>query len=140
MAYAQWVTIKISPNNFDVTIKDMNLDWGKCYDNKQFGVAGGSKDNEIDPDEYNGVVVKAGTTFAINSCGRESASSGTQGSFSLYDGDTKVGSYKWDCPWGSKTNTSVWNPASANCITQLNGGNLDSGALGDVEILTVKLS
>ncbi|MCJ1947052.1 aegerolysin family protein, partial [Pseudomonas aeruginosa] len=35
------------------------------------------------------------------SCGRENASSGTQGSFDCYDGNTKMGTFSWDDPWKS---------------------------------------
>ncbi|OYY23501.1 MAG: hypothetical protein B7Y65_03535 [Azorhizobium sp. 35-67-15] len=48
--------------------------------------------------------------------GRENASSGTEGSFDLYDGEMNIGNYYWDCPWGRKTNTSTWTPGFRACL------------------------
>ncbi|WP_332400451.1 aegerolysin family protein [Vibrio metschnikovii] len=129
MAYAQWISITIEPKNYDVTIKNIHNDWGKFYQ--------GSKDNEISPEDIDGRVVKAGEKFTISSCGRSDASSGTEGSFDIYRDDTHVGNYYWDCPWGSKTNTSTWTNDNSNFITQVTGGNLDSGAIGNVSIVSV---
>ncbi|EKO3566976.1 aegerolysin family protein [Vibrio metschnikovii] len=129
MAYAQWISITIEPKNYDVTIKNIHSDWGKFYQ--------GSKDNEISPEDIDGRVVKAGEKFTISSCGRSDASSGTEGSFDIYRDDTHVGNYYWDCPWGSKTNTSTWTNDNSNFITQVTGGNLDSGAIGNVSIVSV---
>lgn len=144
MAYAQWGTFVIYATNFNVTIKNVAHSWGKFYDSKQIGVAGGSKDNEYQPSDIEGKVVAAGMSFAINACGREDASSGTEGSFDLYDGTTFVGTYTWDCPWGSKSNSSTWSAAGPqpplnSYVTQQSGANLDSGALGTVVIQTTKI-
>lgn len=131
MAYAQWVQIRISSANSNVTIKNAVHEWGKFYT--------GNKDNEVSPDKIDGVTIHSGDAYTISACGRENASSGTEGSFDLYDGSTHIGSYSWDCPWGSKTNYSTWHPAgSDNYIAQVTGGNLDSGALGNVNIKIAK--
>ncbi|MBF4285183.1 aegerolysin family protein, partial [Vibrio anguillarum] len=50
----------------------------------------------------------------------------------------------WDCPWGSKTNTSTWTPSGPQpplnkYITSQTGANLDSGALGTVIIQTTQI-
>ncbi|CAM2987522.1 aegerolysin family protein [Vibrio neptunius] len=144
MAYAQWVTITIYATNYDVTLKNVSHSWGKFYDSKQIGVAGGSKDNEYEPSEIEGQVIERGTSFSINACGRSDSASGTEGSFELYDGSTHVGTYSWDCPWGSKTNDSSWTlsgpqPPLNKYITSQTGANLDSGALGTVIIQTTKI-
>jgi hypothetical protein len=144
MAYAQWVTITIYATNYDVTIKNVAHSWGKFYDSKQIGKAGGNKDNEYQPSAIEGTVIKAGTAFSINACGREDASAGTEGSLELYDGATPVGTYTWDCPWGSKTNSSTWTSAGAppplnKYITSQSGANLYSGALGTVTIQTTRI-
>ncbi|WP_350940942.1 aegerolysin family protein [Vibrio metschnikovii] len=55
----------------------------------------------------------------------------------MYRDDTHVGNYYWDCPWGSKKNTSTWTNDNSNFITQVTGGNLDSGAIGNVSIVSV---
>ncbi|ENM5913050.1 aegerolysin family protein [Vibrio mimicus] len=144
MAYAQWVTITIYATNYDVTLKNVSHSWGKFYDSKQIGVAGGSKDNEYEPSAIEGKVIERGSSFSINACGRSDAASGTEGSFELYDGSTQVGTYSWDCPWGSKSNASTWSPAGPQpplnkYITSQTGANLDSGALGTVIIQTTKI-
>lgn len=86
MAYAQWVTITIYPANFNATIKNAAHSWGKFYTN-------GNKDDEIQPSAIDGTVIPAGGSYTISACGREDAASGTEGSFDVYDGDTKVGTY-----------------------------------------------
>ncbi|GAA3563392.1 MULTISPECIES: aegerolysin family protein [Marinobacter] len=128
MAYAQWISITIEPKNYDVTIKNVTSDWGKFYS--------GSKDNEVSPEDIEGKVIKAGEKFTISSCGRSDSASGTEGSFDLYHGSSHVGNYYWDCPWGSKTNTSTWTADNSEYITQVTGGNLDSGAIGNVQLVS----
>ena len=136
MAYAQWLSVTICPKNFQTTVKNVALSWGKFYSN-------GDKDKEVPTSDIEGKTIDAKGSFAIYSCGRSDASSGTEGSFDLFDGDTKVGTYTWDCPWGRKENTSNWNdygpPAPDNpYITQQNGANTDSGAIGNVTLTTIK--
>ncbi|MCA2507352.1 MAG: aegerolysin family protein [Microcystis sp. M54BS1] len=145
MAYAQWVTITIYATNFDVTLVNVAHSWGKFYDSDKIGYAGGNKDNEYQPSAIEGKVIKANSSFSINACGREDAASGTEGSFELYDGNTQVGTYSWDCPWGSKTNSSTWSssgpqPPLNKYVTSQTGANLDSGALGTVTIQTTKIA
>ncbi len=145
MAYAQWGTFTIYATNYDATIKNVSHSWGKFYDSSQVGTAGGSKDNEYQPSTIEGKVIKAGTVFSINACGREDAAAGTEGTFDLYDGSTFVGTYSWNCPWGTKSNSSNWTSAGAppplnKYITSQSGANLDSGALGTVTIQSAKLN
>ncbi|MEW6255615.1 MAG: aegerolysin family protein [Pseudomonadota bacterium] len=131
MAYAQWVEITIKPISCSVQIKNIVHQWGKFYI--------GSKDNEVAPESLEGKAIESGSSFTFGACGRENASSGTEGSFDLYDGKTNVGNYYWDCPWGSKTNTSTWTPGSDSYICQATGANLNSGALGNVTLKAVKV-
>ena len=131
MAYAQWVEINIKPINFNTTIKNVRADWGKFYS--------GSKDNEIDVSKINNHQISENDSYTISSCGRSDSASGTEGKFDLYDGNTHIGEYYWDCPWGSKTNISNWNPSSEDYIVQVTGGNLDSGALGNIFLKVVKI-
>ncbi|MFG1424659.1 aegerolysin family protein [Roseixanthobacter glucoisosaccharinicivorans] len=126
MAYAQWAEFTIKAVNCSVMLKNVVHQWGKFYI--------GSKDNEISPDKLEGKVIKPGDSYTFGACGRENASSGTEGSFDLYDGDKNIGNYYWDCPWGSKTNTSTWTPGSDAYIGQQTGANLNSGALGNITI------
>jgi hypothetical protein len=136
MAYAQWVTISIYPSNYRATLKNVSHSWGKFYRDK--------KDDEIAPGDIEGHVIESGQSYTISACGRSDASSGTEGSFDIYDGNVKVGTYTWDCPWGSKDNSSQWNPSGPNpplnnYNTQQTGANLYSGALGDITIVTTKI-
>lgn len=132
MSYAQWVSVTIKSINCSLNVRNVVLEYGKLYS--------GTKDNEVQLDKVNGVTIKAGDSFTISACGREDSPSGTEGSFDLYDGDVHVGSYYWDCPWGSKSNSSTWTPGSDNYIGQQTGANLDSGALGNVTLKIVNLN
>jgi hypothetical protein len=137
MAYAQWVTITITPANVDVKLKNVAHSWGKFYKT-------GDKDTEIPVSDIEGTVIAQGSSFTVNACGREDAASGTEGTMDLFDGDTKIGTYTWDCPWGTKSNSSTWSssgpqPPHNKYVVQQSGANLDSGALGNVTIQVVKL-
>lgn len=135
MAYAQWVTITIDAIDVTLSVKHATYQWGKFYQIP-------NKDDEVSIETINEMVIPAGGSNVIAACGRENASSGTEGSFELYDGDTLIGEYYWDCPWGSKTNTSLWKPNDTvleQYVTQVTGANLDSGALGNLTIKCVKL-
>ena len=76
----------------------------------------------------------------IASCGRSDASSGTEGSYDIYDGDSRVCSIYWNCPWGSKTNAFTVSNIPEDYMVQATGQNLDSGALGTVSIKVAKLA
>lgn len=142
MAYAQWVTITIYATNYDVTLKNVAHSWGKFY-GSQLGIAGGKKDNEYQPDVFEGKIIKPKTSFSINACGRDNSASGTEGSFDFYNGDTQVGTYSWNCPW-SGTNSSTLSisgalPPDNNYTTSQTGANIHDGALGTVVIQTTKI-
>lgn len=135
MAYAQWMVATIVSNGTTISIKNATLAWGKFFQNPD-------KDKELTTDVINKITIPSGTSANVASCGREDAASGTEGSFDLYDGTTKIGTFYWDCPWGSKANIWSWTPNSAvsNYVTQATGFNLDSGALGNGTITCVKIS
>ncbi|MFC5704470.1 aegerolysin family protein [Cohnella faecalis] len=102
MSYSMWVEVSIDTYNSDVSIQNVELQWGKLY---QFG----NKDIEISPSSLNGTVIKEGTSFWFCACGRGWSPSGTQGSFQLFDPDNKlIGTYNWDCPIGEHYNQSSW--------------------------------
>lgn len=134
MAYAQWATFTIS-TTVKLTVKNVTSNWGKFYRD-------GNKDAEISRSDIEGHNIEPGEAYTISTCGREHSASGTEGNFDLYDGTKKVGNYYWDCPWGRKENISRWTPAdpplTSRYVTQVTGGNLDSGALGNVFIVCVK--
>ncbi len=133
MAYAQWVVIKIHAIGTTLSIKNAEHPWGKFYEE-------GNKDKEIPLEKINKITIEGGNSVVISACGREDSPSGTGGKFDIYDGKTKVGNYYWDCPWGLKINTSTWRPNDThNYVTQVTGANLDSGALGNIDIKCVKV-
>jgi hypothetical protein len=123
--YEQWVAIniKVSKSAGAVTIRNASLKWGKWHRK-------GQKDVEITADDINETDI--GLSATIYSCGRDLSSAGTEGSFDLYDGNTKIGTYSWDCPYLSKTNTSRWRSSNDDYLVQCTGGSLDSGALGSI--------
>ena len=125
---------KSSIRKHDLKCKNSNLSWGKFYKY-------GNKDEEISTDDINKITVASGKSAWICSCGRSDSSSGTEGSFELYDGDTKVGKFNWDCPWGKKSNSFNWNQDGSkdSYNTSIEGGNKDSGAIGTVTITCIKL-
>ncbi len=96
MAYAEWIAVKVvvSKSIGTVGIRNATLQWGKFYRYT-------NKDDEISTEEVSSMNVQAGSPQWIASCGRENASSGTQGSFDCYDGNTKMGTFSWDDPWKS---------------------------------------
>ncbi|MDX6914309.1 aegerolysin family protein [Pectobacterium carotovorum] len=134
MAYAQWVEIRIYSENMTLTVKNVVQSWGKFYKK-------GNKDDEISKDKIEGLKIDYDSNVTICSCGRSNSWSGTEGSFELYDGSVLVGKYYWDCPWGSKDNKSEWTKGdSKNYETSIEGGNLDSGAIGNVYLTCIKIN
>ncbi|ADL51931.1 aegerolysin family protein [Clostridium cellulovorans] len=128
MAYAQWVTITILPDNCDVVLKNFQLDWGKFY-------APNNKDAEIDKNTLENYQVKKEIPYSISSCGREDASSGTEGSFNVCDDQgQQICNIYWDCPWGSSTNTFKVSSINTGYMVDYSGDNLDGGALGTVTV------
>lgn len=133
MAYAQWISVEIKSIGTTLSIKNAQHPWGKFYQC-------GDKDKEISVDDINKITITSGNVVSICACGRENASSGTEGSFDIYDGNVEVGTFYWECPWGSKRNHVTWTPSgSDDHIAQVAGGNLDSGAIGNVSIKCVKI-
>ncbi|KAF1365574.1 Aegerolysin family protein [Lizonia empirigonia] len=129
MAYAQWVVIHIinSFRNGTISIKDAKLFWGKFYKN-------GNKDDEISANDVEKLTIPAGSDGDIASCGRSDAASGTEGQVDIYDGDTKVCSLYWSCPWGSKSNDFQIRNRNKDYGITPGDWNRDSGALGKVDI------
>ncbi|KAI0025421.1 aegerolysin type hemolysin [Xylariomycetidae sp. FL0641] len=134
MAYAQWVYMLIQNKikSGDLKVKNVVLNWGKFY-------KWSNKDDEVSVADTEGKTISAGSDGGIASCGRSDASSGCEGSYDLYNGETKVCHVYFSCPWGSKTNTLNVTEIPDSYIVQASGQNLDSGALGSVNIKVAKL-
>ncbi|KAI9897941.1 hypothetical protein N3K66_006301 [Trichothecium roseum] len=134
MAYAQWVLMIIQNKigSGQLTVKNLKIEWGKFHQP-------GNKDAEISVNDAQSQVATPSKDAQIASCGRSDASSGTEGSYDIYDGDTKVCHIYWSCPWGSKTNTFTVSDIDNAYVVQATGATLDSGALGNVTIKIVKM-
>ncbi|KKC98871.1 MULTISPECIES: aegerolysin family protein [Photobacterium] len=133
MAYAQWVSYTVIADNCNLQVKNAEHSWGKFYkyDNK---------DDELSPEEVNGQVVEIGQEGfnIVSSCGRSDSASGTQGSFDLFDGSTKVVTLVWDCPWGSKSNSWSQTGQNRNYVVSVTGGSMNSGAIGVLTVEVIK--
>lgn len=133
MAYAQWVSFNILADNCNLTIDQASHSWGKFY---QYD----DKDKELSAGQINGTVIEIAQESynVLSACGRSDSASGTQGSYDLYEGDTKVVTIVWDCPWGSKTNS--WSPVSQNpnYLVSITGGSREGGAIGILSVEVVK--
>ncbi|KAM0421012.1 hypothetical protein ACHAPT_011255 [Fusarium lateritium] len=131
MAYAQWVYILIQVqrgmSSKPVTLWNVNLNWGKFY---QYD----NKDQEVSLDRVQQTTISSGSSAGIASCGRSDAASGTEGSFELWDDNTKICKVYWDCPWGKKGNTFNVSEVNQDYLVQETGANLDSGAIGNVTL------
>ncbi|MBV9013750.1 MAG: aegerolysin family protein [Pseudonocardiales bacterium] len=134
MAYAQWIRIIISAEVGGVSVQNAYRDWGKFYQ------CPNNKDHELSDSEINEIRVPEGEIGYVCSCGRSDASSGTEGTIDLYDYDRKVkiGTFYWDCPWGSKYNSWTWTKGSNNYMVEMSGGNKYGGAIGDVTLTVAK--
>ncbi|CAG5166094.1 uncharacterized protein ALTATR162_LOCUS6883 [Alternaria atra] len=129
MAYAQWVVIHII-NSFrsgNLSLKDAQAMWGKFHRN-------GNKDAEISASEVNKLSISAGESIKISSCGRSDSASGTEGKVGVYDGDTRVCTIYWSCPWGSKSNNFQIQDRNKDYGITLGDWNQDSGSLGEVDV------
>ncbi|TND08344.1 MAG: Aegerolysin [Bacteroidetes bacterium] len=134
MAYAQWIQANLNPSNFanSLHIGNAQLSWGKFYS--------GSKSTSVSAGTIDKTVVANNASGSVFSCGRESASAGTVGSFDVFDGkaqtnnSNRVCTFSWSCPWGSPTNT--WGISNKNhaYMTSTSGGSTNGGAIGMVKI------
>jgi hypothetical protein len=98
-----------------------------------------NKDNEISTSDVDKQVATQSKDGDVAACGRSDASSGTEGSLDLYDGDVKVCHIAWDCPWGSKTNIFNTSDIDNAYLVQHTGANLDGGAIGTVTVKVAKI-
>lgn len=134
MSHAQWIAIKIVSENMTLTVKNAHLRFGKFHKE-------GNKDAEIKASEINGTTIKSGESALIFSCGREHSPSGTRGRIDLFHGDVRVGIFDWNSPWGISRNSFNWWPDASKEIyrTDIEGGNRNSGAIGNVTVISIKL-
>lgn len=107
---------------------------GKWYD-------GSSMDNEISDDDVNNMTLpgKTGASADIYACGRASASSGCEVTFDIYDGNKKVCTIYFTCPWvtGSVNAVEV-RDMSLDYPVVVPPYNRDHGALGRFDVQVFK--
>lgn len=100
-----------------------------------------NKDQELsDNDVQANYAGPNGGSMGVAASGREWTSSGTEGQFDIYHGNTKVCHVYWDCPWSHKHNSFSVSEVDDNYVVQDTGASLDSGALGSITIKVVKTS
>lgn len=129
--YKDWIVVNVSSVGADLRVRNAKAVHGKFH-------APHDKDTEINVADINKIVVKDGQRKEIAACGRSAALYGSEGSFDLYDADTLVGSYTWSCPIRTPTNKSDWTRSALNFKVEFERGNLNSGAIGRVDIACVK--
>jgi hypothetical protein len=132
LAESQWTRVTIEAKLCDVSVKNANRSWGKFYE------CPNSKGTEVSDATINSIRIPQGEKAMICACGRANSSSGTEGTFELYDNNVKIGKYYWESPW-SGSNKATWTSASDKYVVQLTGGNFSSGALGDTNLKVVKI-
>lgn len=81
--------------------------------------------------------VPSNQSVKINSCGREDAPSGTSGDFEIYDGETKIGKIRWDCPWGGNNHFAVDERDEGYRVNI--GSWSRQGAIGTVDVAVEKV-
>jgi hypothetical protein len=128
--HSQWISIKIENKAKGHTFKIENgyLHWGKWF--------GNTKDNSVGPPSGD-IAFNAEKT--INSCGREHAWSGTEGSFNIYDEHYNyIAHVTWDCPWGARQNRYQVEMKSNRFKLHANTNHLYDGAIGQRTITITK--
>lgn len=99
-----------------------------------------NKDNEISSGEVDKLQSNdPGSDMSVASCGRSDSASGTEGSFDVYEGTTRICNIYWSCPWGAKSNIFTVGDVNESYIVQSTGANLESGAIGTVTVKVAKL-
>jgi hypothetical protein len=130
-AYKQWICLELNNRTTDVTmvISNITLDWGKLYSD-------GNKDVEIPISKVVGTKIPPKGALKIYSCGRENASSGTEGTVTVrVEGGGTIGSVYWNCPWGATSNEAYAKNVGDSWIINVPQVSYD-GAIG---LLPVKI-
>jgi aegerolysin len=130
MAYRDWIEVELVASNYTIQIRNAEYSWGKFYRR-------GNKDDDISPGDIDKIIVWAnsGQSAYICACGRDSSASGTEGSFEIWDGQNRVGLFKWDCPY-INPNSASFQPDHAGYVTTIPEISR-SGHIGAIKITTV---
>lgn len=134
MPYNQWVKFNICPKFCDIQIKSVVLKLGKFHED-------GNKDKEINKVEIDDMIINAGSTGIICSCGREADEGVTEGYFEIYDVNTNkvITEIYWECPGDKRENSFLFTEPPEEYLICEYGANLYKGALGNISIKITKL-
>lgn len=158
-AYKQWVAVYLQsrlPQGSNVTVNNSSLLWyvnpiryvfhlhiladwiylirGKFY---QYN----NKDIELSTSQVNGTRILPGVNTVIAACGRKSSPSGTEGRFSVFDGNTRIFEIYFDVPWGASDNQfRIENRHPNYHVSQLPPVIERRGAIGTVLLEFVRMS
>ena len=133
MAHAQWIEIRIQAENMTVKVRAAGLTAGKFYQQ-------GNKGSEVSSADINKIDIASGKEAYISACGHNSSAAGTEGGFNLYDGETKIARFQWDCPWDKAANYfDLFEKIATGYNLSYSGGNRSDGAIGNVTITCIKL-
>jgi hypothetical protein len=97
------------------------------------------KDSEVAVSEIEGQGLPPDTTtYRINSCGKElNSTDGTEGEYDLVEKDTGelIRHVYWNNPWdNSQPNTFTNTGGGLDWLVQVEGGNHESGELGEIRL------
>jgi len=96
------------------------------------------KDSEVAASEIEGQELPPDTTYRINSCGKElNSTDGTEGEYDLVETDTGelIRHVYWNNPWdNSQPNTFTNTGGGLDWLVQVEGGNHESGELGEIRL------
>ena len=126
--YGQWISVRVQNRvpGHTLTVRNGFLKWGKWY--------GSSKDQTVGAPLGN---INYFSEMTINSCGRDSSWTGTEGFFDIYDQNNNyVAQVTWDCPWSSSPNKYSVQKISNRLTISTNTNNLNSGPIGQ-RIITI---
>ncbi|BAE61992.1 unnamed protein product [Aspergillus oryzae RIB40] len=84
--------------------------------------------------QVNGKEIIPGTSQLLETCGRSSAASGTEGTLELWDKTQRICKLYWDCPWGSKVNKFKVQEKYKTYRVEVGPWNSYGGALGNVDV------
>ena len=126
MAYGQWIQVILeNTSKKALSTSDTDIRWGKFYDAPD-------KDKEVATEDVNHQPIPSKESFQFAACGRENASSGTDGQMDIMDCDKRIFQLYWNCPWSGSNELNVKHQAK-NWYPFIPAFSKD-GAIGTVNI------
>ena len=129
MGYKQWGSMLI--RNYTKTplnVRNARLDWGKFYQYPNKAI-------EIKPTDLEKRIIDRNGEINIAACGRSDTSSGTEGSFDIFEQERKVFNLYFDSPWSAfSSNDCKIRDHDHKWLVKRTIHNDGEGALGNVFI------